>query len=347
LLSYFRFFSIAECDSNSLVYQPSTVNSISEQDETKNYPFDYDNILNSYYNLKAIQNSIKQNIILKKKMNEYQMELLVKNKKDPINIYGQIIKIYELKMTMKCKDCFRLINSCDCVERVDGNSRYLIQLKASFLIDDHTSNLKIVYNNSNFDLQNKQSNLFLPIANYLQSILTKHLNEIDMITVPVNTFNPIIQKEDDNQRKEMTIEQHITAQIRNKLKNKNYLNETNSSMNTSGNSTSILNNVSMTTFDDSFSNRVKVEVYKTIYDYLNYCILNKYFVFELEPSEIDEINNNNSYISLKKENDTIKKLLLSFSLSTSETCEQYKSIQTANCFRFTPTDEITDDHLLN
>ena len=62
---------------------------------------------------------------------------------------------------------------------------YNVELKTTFLIDDHTSLIKVNYSNSSYDFRGQEAQLFGPIAKNLKDILLKYLNEIKMPTVPL------------------------------------------------------------------------------------------------------------------------------------------------------------------
>lgn len=61
----------------------------------------------------------------------------------------------------------------------------VIELNATFLIDDHTSVIRVQYSNYNYDFKGHDSQLFGPIGPGLKQILFKYLNEIKMPNIPI------------------------------------------------------------------------------------------------------------------------------------------------------------------
>lgn len=66
-----------------------------------------------------------------------------------------------------------------------------MELKTTFLIDDHTSIVKVHYCNADYDFRGQEAQLFGPIASGLKQILLNYLNEIKLPNVPlqVNHFD--------------------------------------------------------------------------------------------------------------------------------------------------------------
>lgn len=83
--------------------------------------------------------------------------------------------------------------------------------------------------------------------------------------------------------------------------------------------------------DDFFENNVKPDIYKTIYDYVVNCVIDKYFVFYVDGNLCNEL-------SRGKRDEVIRNKISSslFKLSSVSTNEQFKSMFTMKCFKFLP-----------
>ena len=92
-----------------------------------------------------------------------------------LKVYAQVVRIYDLSIRIKCTECDNLANSCGCKS---DNKTHRTEVSASFLVDDHTSLIKLSYSNYHFDFKYHPSEMFEPIGDYLHSILLIYLNEI-------------------------------------------------------------------------------------------------------------------------------------------------------------------------
>jgi len=124
--------------------------------------------------------------------------LLFKNsgKNEKLKIYAQVVRIYDLSIRVMCTECDYLANSCSCKS---ANKSHRIEFSMSFLIDDHTSLIKLNYSSYNFDFKYHPSEMFEPIGDYLNSILLGYLNEIKLANIPVqlNTAEIVSNNESD------------------------------------------------------------------------------------------------------------------------------------------------------
>ena len=189
---------------------------------------------------------------------------------------AQITKIYDLTLRIKCVVCDRLLSACCCCKssKIDQVSR--VEIETKFLIDDHTSVLKLAYKNSNYSFaqSNNQSNFFNPISNFLNLILKSYLNEIDMIEVPLwSEGRKVVEAE------------KLYQVFRDKLNQSHRW--SNNRAASSNISTTMLNDNTLFGVSESyiFESKVKLDIYKALYDYLVFTILDKYFVFYVDLSD--------------------------------------------------------------
>lgn len=244
-----------------------------------------------------------------------------------IKIYGQIVKIYELNLRLKCKICSNLISSCNCETKNEKKS-YNFEFSTSLLVDDHSSTIRLNYSNLNIDLKSKQSNFFYLISDFLNKILS-NLNEIKMIPVPSH-----INSNESNSN-ELDRTSKVYQNIKEKL---NDLSGFSADQNNSDSNGTINNSIlssSLNNHDSSFifENVVKLDIYKTLYDYLNFNILDKHFLFYIDINDLDNLRElGNSY-----ENNP-KKLNQYFRISDFYSNKQYKSVLNLKCENFLPTE---------
>jgi hypothetical protein len=88
-------------------------------------------------------------------------------------------------------------------------------------------------------------------------------------------------------------------------------------------------------FDCHSDSNWKLDIYKTIYDYLVNCVIDKYFIFYIDSSltgDSDSRFGNRSFPNTK-----FKLASSLFNLSSAWSNEQYKCIYTARCYKFLPT----------
>ena len=232
--------------------------------------------------------------------------LLFKNsgKNEKLKIYAQVVRIYDLSIRVMCTECDYLANSCSCKL---ANKSHRIEFSMSFLIDDHTSLIKLNYSSYNFDFKYHPSEMFEPIGDYLNSILLGYLNEIKLANIPVqlNTAEIVSNNESDYI---IALNRKIYEDIKQKISQS----ETDTNVSITSNS-----------LENFFENNVKLDLCKTLYDYLVNCFLEKYFLFYIE-------NNTASY----SKNSRFKPESSLFKLSDLNTNQQYKSILNAKCYDF-------------
>jgi len=232
--------------------------------------------------------------------------LLFKNsgKNEKLKIYAQVVRIYDLSIRVMCTECDYLANSCSCKS---ANKSHRIEFSMSFLIDDHTSLIKLNYSSYNFDFKYHPSEMFEPIGDYLNSILLGYLNEIKLANIPVqlNTAEIVSNNESDYI---IALNRKIYEDIKQKISQS----ETDTNVSITSNS-----------LENFFENNVKLDLCKTLYDYLVNCFLEKYFLFYIE-------NNTASY----SKNSRFKPESSLFKLSDLNTNQQYKSILNAKCYDF-------------
>lgn len=232
--------------------------------------------------------------------------LLFKNsgKNEKLKIYAQVVRIYDLSIRVMCSECDYLANSCSCKS---ANKSHRIEFSMSFLIDDHTSLIKLNYSSYNFDFKYHPSEMFEPIGDYLNSILLGYLNEIKLANIPVqlNTAEIVSNNESDYI---IALNRKIYEDIKQKISQS----ETDTNVSITSNS-----------LENFFENNVKLDLCKTLYDYLVNCFLEKYFLFYIE-------NNTASY----SKNSRFKPESSLFKLSDLNTNQQYKSILNAKCYDF-------------
>ncbi len=241
---------------------------------------------------------------------------------------AQIIKVYDLNLKLKCTVCANLLNSCACRPR--NETLFRVEINISFLIDDHTSILKLNYSSANYvyTQASNQSNLFKPIAGYLTSILKGYLNEINLPTVPLpNNVSSFSDASDSSTRLYQAFREKTST----------------SRLAPNANNTSSNNSIDSSLFGSSgeshfFESNVKLDIYKTLYDYVLYTVLNKYFMFYVDmndASNAKEICKQRAPLA-SNSNFKTKSELGFFKLSELEQNEQFKSMLGLTCVRFVP-----------
>lgn len=244
---------------------------------------------------------------------------------DSLQFIGQVVRIYDLSIKMKCSKCNILHSSCACITK-----QTRIEINFNLLVDDHSSLVKINYSDSNYDFKYHRSEVFAPIGEFLNSILLSYFSEIKLENIPLqaNVF--------DTDQEDMTgyyesLNKKITDDIRERLKASSSDQQT-----VKSNETTINSYVDESTsstpsdLDNFFENNVKIDLYKTLYDYLVNCFIEKYFVFFLNTNE----NYTNEFAVKKKLEFCL------FKLSEINSNEQYKSILTVKCSDFCSIDKL-------
>jgi len=162
-----------------------------------------------------------------------------------LQVLAQIIRIYDLTLRIKCVTCCKLASLCACT---DVSRQIKIELNMTFLIDDHTSLIKLNYSNFNFNFKYNQSGLFSSIGEQLHSILLNYLNEIKLTNIQTTSMD-LIEYNNQNNKQDTTILQSSNNDL-----------------------------------DFFFENNVKPDIYKCLSDYLMNCFLEKYFLFQIDYS---------------------------------------------------------------
>lgn len=258
---------------------------------------------------------------------------------DSIKLLAQIIRIYELNLKLKCKSCNYLANSCNCTKQSNCSAdSFKLEFSISLLVDDHTSILKLNYSNQNHDLKSNQSNFFGPISNYLKIILLKYLNEIKMPNIPAQ------MNQDENQANFSDPNSKIYSAIRDKLNSDTNI-ETKHKAYFKPENNQTINNSIINANDASFlfDNYVKLDIYKTLYDYFYYSVLDSHQIFYIDLNELSNIREMQklsvSYATnLKLRNFKSKRECGYFKLSEMNSNEQFKSILNLKCHKFVPVD---------
>jgi hypothetical protein len=273
----------------------------------------------------------------------------VLNDAQNIKVLAQIVRIYEFNLKLFCKYCSNLVSSCKCGdinsklnqnkrEVLDNVSKYRIELSTTFLIDDHSSLLKLNYTDVDYDLKTNQSGLFSSISNYLILILFKYINEINMpVSIPVQLSN------DESQNDlSLRVIQAIKSNLRNNEMNylaRNNLMPIKTSNDSTINSSCFFNNESF------FDGQAKIDIYKTVYDYLYYSILGRYYLFYIDMNdgknlkELHSVNKANFKTNKSKSDYNLVKLN-----ELSANNEQYKSILNMKCYKFKPAETVLDEN---
>lgn len=88
-----------------------------------------------------------------------------------------------------------------------------------------------------------------------------------------------------NNNNDQSDENHSNVRIFNAIKEKSNSNHNSNSNETTTNLTLNETNLDTSSSFHFFESQVKLDVYKTIYDYFFYTVLNKYFLFYFDPNE--------------------------------------------------------------
>lgn len=199
-----------------------------------------DFIYNNFYSDLNLNKASSKLVLLD---SDKKTNLLLQTK---LQVLAQIIRIYDLTLRIKCVTCCKLASLCACT---DVSKQFKIELNMTFLIDDHTSLIKLNYSNFNFNFKYNQSGLFSSIGEQLHSILLNYLNEIKLTNLQTTSMDLIEYNNSNNNKQDTTILQS----------NNNDL-------------------------DFFFENNVKPDIYKCLSDYLMNCFLEKYFLFQIDYS---------------------------------------------------------------
>lgn len=310
----FNFFQIDE--STKMIQQ-------AEKKSLHQNLLDLNNIFTSFYQFEEKSANVIKN-------SNFSLNLLFKNsiseEQDKstgyVKLFAQITKIYELNLRLKCKICNLLASSCACQRTSKDMNDFKLEFSFLVLVDDHTSILKLSFLNSDHNLKNNQSNFFTSISNFLNTILFKYLNEIKMPNIPIQQLN------DENQPNYLDQKSRVYKAIKEKLltepRNENNLTIDNSILKSALNS----NDASYV-----FENYVKTDIYKTIYDYLVYTVLDKHFLFYIDLNDLSNLKEMQK-ISFKSLKPKINYKYFKFSEMYSN--EQFKSILQLKCSKFLP-----------
>ncbi len=238
-----------------------------------------------------------------------------------LKIIGQILKIYEISIRLKCKFCNHLVDSCMCnldsslssqkkndTKIFFDSNRYKIELNITFLIDDNTSLLKVIYTDLDFNIKSIYSNIFYHISEYITEILFKYLNELYIPILPIQNFND----SDEN------YEENLLKLIQNSKFNKTTFIDDNS-------------NLEDSIFSSNKEERVMSDIYKIIDDFMSNTIINRYFVFNICQKGMMLSSYYNQKLKLNQQ--FVK-------MNDGDLNQLFRSIQTVNCIMFKPLDNI-------
>lgn len=202
--------------------------------------------------------------------------------------------------------------------------------------------LKLNYTNLNFDLKSQNnSNLFAKIADQLYKFLADYLNQINLPTVPFASqtnsqdgYATYERKLYECFKEKINSGVEKTAQYGANNREVTYLNET---------------NLNYSHGESSFFSVLNADIYKTLYDYLLYACIDKYFIFYVDLNDLNNIKemqrlyNNNS--SSNTNNPRINKSnYFYFRLDELNTNEQYKSMLSIKCDKFVPMEVELGEH---
>jgi hypothetical protein len=189
--------------------------------------------------------------------------------------------------------------------------------------------------------------LLAPISNFLKVILGKYLNEIKMpINIPLQLDLNGGGGGGGGSHTDSSDEHQSNIRIFNALKEKMKATSTSNDI-FSSNETTTNFTLSETNLENSlsanfFDSQVKLDIYKTVYDYFFYTILNKYYVFYFDANDACNERESRSRtfkaISLRT-----KPNFDYFKLSEINTNEQYKSILNVKCYKFISVDYVMND----
>ena len=100
--------------------------------------------------------------------------------KTKFTLFAQVLNIFDMQLQLFCQQCSLTYTICKCNHKNETR----VELIAKFLIDDHTGVIKANYKNSNFNLNDKQFNLFSPISAYLLELL-KIFGHLKLDSIPI------------------------------------------------------------------------------------------------------------------------------------------------------------------
>lgn len=143
-----------------------------------------------------------------------------------------------------------------------------------------------------------------------------------------------------NNNNDQSDENHSNVRIFNAIKEKSNSNHNSNSNETTTNLTLNETNLDTSSSFHFFESQVKLDVYKTIYDYFFYTVLNKYFLFYFDPNEA---SNERECQSINFKTLKAKPNFNFFKLSELNSNEQYKSILNMKCFKFVSVDFLMND----
>ena len=147
------------------------------------------------------------------------------------------------------------------------------------------------------------------------------MNEISMpISVPLQL---------DLQNQEAYTENQSSVKIYNALREK--LSSSCSKSSSGGNNETLMNNSNFGSSQSTiFEAQCKLDIYKTMYDYFYYTILNKYYVFYVD---VSEASNARELQALNFRTAKVKANFNMFKLSELSANEQYKSTLALKCYK--------------
>ncbi len=200
-------------------------------------------------------------------------------------------------------------------------NEFNVEISCTFLIDDHTSVLKLTYFNSSYDIRGQESPLFGPVSSALKHILLRYLNEIKMPNIPVQTLTTFFNATDEREVRSL-----MNKQIYDSIREKIHKNENSIVRNISTSDESVVSDLTNT--GSFFEDNAKLDIFKTIYDYISNCVIEKYFVFFVDSKHEQSCSSGGPQRT---------KLIYSlFNLDSLTSNQQYKSTFNMKCYRFLP-----------
>lgn len=247
-----------------------------------------------------------------------------------ITVLAQLQKINELTVRMYCTACNLFATYCNCSTKGASLDKYRVELHALFQIDDNSSLLKVNYTNFDFDLRSKESNLFEPISSLLFTLLRDYLSEIKMPNVPVYKQLSTNEQQSTNKTCETIMEAIREKQSFGLVRSNNLLRSmSESTMDSSDSSRSSLSDSVVSNGSDHLS----LHILKSVYDFLAYCAIDKYYLFTIDLTQFVLNKSTSKFIRNKANYELVN-------LDEQNQSEQFKSIQFADCIKFTSIDSL-------
>jgi len=158
------------------------------------------------------------------------------------------------------------------------------------------------------------------------------------LQIDLNTGGSNIDSSDDNQNNV-----RIFNALKEKLKATSTERDVFSSNETTTNFTLSETNLENSLSANFFDSQVKLDIYKTVYDYFFYTVLNKYYVFYFDVNDVSNERESRSHTFKATSSLKAKPNFDYFKLSEINANEQYKSILNVKCYKFISVDCVMND----